>query len=298
MDQNTQRTIPSSEKGEARLIGSPFYHADFLSLDLSPKKKALLPLQQLGAFLDEQGILQLSPVAEYAFYPGLSPHSAFWEDYAAMVRQGFPEGLSAEFSDSYARRLIHQFRMYIDRCNLSYVRRTYGAGSTSDLAALMAYEGDLKRQGLPGLYFDEPSRYHNKLYGTEVYRQQINDKIETANRHGEFIVNLKTGRFVSQWEVFFRGEDGLFHLPEFPTVEEQRQILDSESFNYATGRQHYLFDVLPARADLRFSLDYPCKQQLKAGTDWSDIPKPRYREQLGMAAYAKLRQAFTDQIPE
>lgn len=52
--------------------------------------------------------------------------------------------------------------------------------------------------GKESLYFGEPSRYHNKLHLAEVFFRQVNDKIETADRHSEFIVDTDTGMFVSQ----------------------------------------------------------------------------------------------------
>jgi hypothetical protein len=270
----------------------------------------------MDGYIDENGMLQLpGALADessrgesgddaaagaanlYRFNSEMAPDGRFLGVYAQTVVKGFPHGLSLELAKDPAKntdsaklsdpeelaeamRMVHQFRMYIDRQNLAWVRAHYKASPT-DLARLLAYDKDLQTAGNQGLYFGEPSRYHNKLHLAEVFFRQINDKIETGDRHSEFIVDTDTGMFVSQWDVLEISADRLrVQLPA--DIERdaaaQRQLLNSESFNYATGPKHILFDVLPASAQASKSLDFDLKQQLKSGADWREVERSEYTE--------------------
>ena len=281
----------------ARQIGSELYTAAFEACALPDAEKALLPIRQMGGYLDENGILQLPGAFSggktaapqsggqdlYTFDPELAPDGRFLEVYADTVVRGYPLGLSLELAGKHAgtadaMRMVHQFRMYLDRQNLRWVRAHYPDEPT-DLARLLAYDKDLQAAGKKGLYFGEPSRYHNKLHLAEVFFRQVNDKIETHDRHSEFIVDTDTGAFVSQWDVL-QIQDRTVVLP--PDIARdaaaQRRLLNSESFNYATGPKHFLFDVLPAAAEAKKSLDYALKQQLKSGADWREVERSEYTE--------------------
>ena len=280
----------------ARRVGSDLYTAMFEACALPAAEKALLPIYQMDGYIDENGMLQL-PGALYRFDSGMAPDGRFLGIYAQTVVKGFPHGLSLELAKDPAKntdsaklsdreeladamRMVHQFRMYIDRQNLAWVRANYPDAPT-DLARLLAYDKDLQTAGNQGLYFGEPSRYHNKLHLAEVFFRQINDKIETGDRHSEFIVDTDTGMFVSQWDVLEISADRLrVQLPA--DIERdaaaQRQLLNSESFNYATGPKHILFDVLPASAQASKSLDFDLKQQLKSGADWREVERSEYTE--------------------
>ena len=64
----------------AHLVGSDVYTYMFESSELKAKKKALLVIEQMGGYLDENGMLQLKDGDE--FYLSMEPHSVFLEDYA------------------------------------------------------------------------------------------------------------------------------------------------------------------------------------------------------------------------
>ncbi|MCR5134968.1 MAG: DUF3114 domain-containing protein [Clostridiales bacterium] len=292
---------------EVRRVGSALYTDMFAACGLPDAEKALLPIMQMGGSLDEDNILQLpgalldngmkGPEILSRFDPELAPDGRFLDVYSAAVVRGYPQGLSlglaakakgctdsAKLGDTEdlatAMRMVHQFRMYIDRQNLRWVRAHYPDAPT-DLARLLAYDNDLQAAGSKGLYFGEPSRYHNKLHLAEVFFRQINDKIETGDRHSEFIVDTDTGMFVSQWDVLrIKGPQPRVVLPADigRDAAAQRRLLNSESFNYATGPKHLLFDVLPAAAEADKSLDYTLKQQLKSGADWREVERSEYTE--------------------
>lgn len=301
---------------EARLVGSALYTAMFEASTKDAAEKALLPVRQMGGYIDEDGILQLpgaladafpgsEPPYAYRFDPDLAPDGRFLDLYAESVTAGYPKGLSLAFAAKAAAkeagagqhapaqertdtaeafRMIHQFRMYIDRQNLQWVRAHY-PDEPNDLARLLAYDKDLQSAGKTGLYFGEPSRYHNKLHLAEVFFRQVNDKIETDDRHSEFIVDTDTGAFVSQWDILKvcppAGDNGpVISLPADirRDAKAQRQLLNSESFNYAVGPKHVLYDVLPASAEAGKSLDYHIKQQLKSSADWREVERSDYTE--------------------
>ena len=51
------------------------------------------------------------------------------------------------------------------------------------------------------LYYGEPSRHHNKIQKDSTFDGQKYDKILTPNRLSEFIINVETGEFVTEWDV-------------------------------------------------------------------------------------------------
>lgn len=227
----------------ARQIGSDVYTYMFEESKIEPKKKAMLVLRQMGAYLDKNGMLQMGDGDRFA--PDLTPHSAFFEDYAACVRKAYQK--SEQKYKTLDNQMIHQFRMYIDRHNIAYVRKYY-KGPT-DYAKLQAYAKQFEMK----LYYGEPSRHHNKIERGSHFGGQKYDKILTPNRLSEFIVDVETGAFVTQWDVLKVQKDGTIasgpdgYLKE--EVKAQCVIVDTESFNYAPAdymKAHEALDVLPA----------------------------------------------------
>ena len=125
--------------------------------------------------------------------------------------------------------MIHQFRMYIDKHNIEYVRN-YFKGPT-DYAKLQAYAKNFEMK----LYYGEPSRHHNKIGRGEHFRKLKYDKVLTPNRLSEFIINVETGTFVTQWDVLEIRKDGTVASgPDgYLKRESEKQcvIVDTESFN-------------------------------------------------------------------
>lgn len=260
----------------AREIGSDVYTYMFETSRLAPKKKAQLVLRQMGAYLDKNGMLQLG--AGDRFAADLTPHAAFLEDYAACVREAYQKKKDYRTLDD---QMIHQFRMYIDRQNIEYVRKHF-KGAT-DYAKLKAYAEYFEMK----LYYGEPSRHHNKILRGEKFQKQKYDKILTSNRLSEFIINVETGSFVTQWDVLEIREDGTIASgPEGylkKKGEKQSFIVDTESFNYAPAdyvKAHNALDVLPATPPgLRKNTPY-LENQLKSTLKelWESPGKIVYRE--------------------
>ena len=137
------------------------------------------------------------------------------------------------------------------------------------------------------LYYGEPSRHHNKILRGEKFQKQKYDKILTSNRLSEFIINVETGSFVTQWDVLEIREDGTIASgPEGylkKKGDKQSFILDTESFNYAPAdyvKAHNALDVLPATPPgLRKNTPY-LENQLKSTLKelWESPGKIVYRE--------------------
>lgn len=227
----------------AHQIGSDVYTYMFKESEMEPKKKALLVLRQMGGYIDENGMLQLGMGDRFA--PEMTPHSEFLEDYAECVQEAYKKiGNRYKQLDN---KMIHQFRMYIDKHNVEYIRKYY-KGPT-DYERLKAYA---KNFGIK-LYYGEPSRHHNKIQKKTRFKSQRYDKILTPNRLSEFIIDVETGDFVTEWDVLGKEknkavESEAENYAEIGKKAEQK-IVDTESFNYAPAdhvEAHNCLDVLPA----------------------------------------------------
>lgn len=259
----------------AHLIGSDVYTYMFESSQLKPKKKALLVIEQMGGYLDKNGMLQLSGGDE--FYVGMEPHSVFLEDYAQCVRDAYKK------KNKTFKRLddpmIHQFRMYIDKHNIEYVRNNF-EGKT-DYEKLRNYAKEFEFS----LYYGEPSRHHNKMLKEGTFDGQKHDKILTPNRLAEFIVDVETGEFVTEWDVLKKDEEEAVLSRESAYKKaresERKKVVDTESFNYAPAdyvEAHQMLDVLPASPskEKKFYLENNFKKVLKKV--WKSPEKKVYQE--------------------
>ena len=79
------------------------------------------------------------------------------------------------------------------------------------------------------------------------------DKILTPNRLSEFIINVETGEFVTEWDVL-KTKDTQTVMSKGSSYKKekesfQKKVVDTESFNYAPAdyvEAHRMLDVLPA----------------------------------------------------
>lgn len=261
----------------ARQVGSDVYTYMFEASEMEPQKKVLLVLRQMGAYLDQNGMLQLGEGDEFA--PDMTPHSAFLEDYASCVRETYKK--SERKYRTLDDCMIHQFRMYIDRHNISYIRKHF-KGAT-DYAKLLSYADYFEMK----LYYGEPSRHHNKVRKGEHFEQQKYDKILTPNRLSEFIVDVETGTFVTQWDVLEIKKDGTIASgPEGylkRAGKEQSVIVDTESFNYAPAdyvEAHHALDVAPATPSGKVKQSPYLENQLKSmlKEEWESPRRFLYKE--------------------
>lgn len=267
---------------EVHKVGSDVYTYMFEVSGLKAKEKALLVISQMGGYIDGNEMLQLA--GEYQFDSEMPPHAEFLEAYAACVRTAWQKKSGAyKILDD---QKIHQFRMYIDRQNIAYVR-THFEGKT-DYEKLKNYA----KQYEFSLYYGEPSRHHNKILRKGRFEVQEYDKVLTPNRLSEFIINVQTGAFITEWDILKVDEvTGIVSSTEaYPNQKaaEGKTIVDTESFNYAPANHeeaHQCLDVLPAspgkKKESTIYLENKVKKTMKKV--WKSPEKYQYRERYRSA---------------
>lgn len=229
---------------DVQKVGSQTYTILFNASKSSEQVKIERVLQHLQAKIDDRGLLQL--MAQQRLDVEIPPHSFFWESFAKSVRKAYPKGLLPKNNPAIPQdrlKMIHQFRMYIDRQNLGYIRSHYSGAS--DLEKLLAYGKEHR------LSYHSTSRLHNRYSERYPFKGQENDKVTTKNGLSEFIINATTGKFVTQWDVFQEeeGQIGIFREDYHPKSLAGKAIVETESFNYSNQKEaHQLFDVRPAKA--------------------------------------------------
>lgn len=233
-------------------------------------------IRGMGGFIDENGMLQLGK--GFCVGERIPPHGKIFQDFAEYVQNAYGETGLRELSEAEGR-MIHQFRMYIDRHNIAYIRKFFKRNGMTDEEALMTYvQTDIGGGGLGGRkLLKEPARLHNKYPIRSSYREyqrgRENKKRLTPDFHSEFIID-RNGNFVSQWNVLEEDEHGriisdieyyrdkYLRQGEDAWEEAQRQIMDTESFNYASknDKVHQRLDIQPPGF-----LDYDLRRQIAEG---------------------------------
>ena len=137
------------------------------------------------------------------------------------------------------------FRYYLDRQAIYYIRSHY-EGAT-DYEKLLAYgkENNIEFDYTTG------SNYHNRFEKSDGFKHPYNMKVQVPKgnsskgkdlnnaRMVEFIVNMDTGEFDSQWDAYDKHKlaDGRYDSdPSVYSNEELREIANTESFNYGPSK--------------------------------------------------------------
>ncbi|WHQ79986.1 DUF3114 domain-containing protein [Ligilactobacillus animalis] len=230
---------------EIHEVGTPLYTKMLQRSWLPARLKIQLVLNHLGTYVDEHNFLQLAPTAKYHIWADLAPLAEFNVLFRTLVLQLYGKApknsrpLVQENSD-FTRRL-NLFRGYIDRQAISYLRQTYPV-LPNDFWRLAVYA---KQCGVE-LDFETGANYHNRHLAEQSDFVPENMKVQLAKnssygyfsrfndaRMVEFIINVDTLEFVSQWNVIKQEKTGKFCSdPEKYTVSELRALADTESFNY------------------------------------------------------------------
>ena len=137
------------------------------------------------------------------------------------------------------------FRYYLDRQAIYYIRNHY-EGAT-DYEKLLAYgkENNIEFDYTTG------SNYHNRFTPKDGFKRPYNMKVQVPQgnsakgkdlnnaRMVEFIVNLDTGEFDSQWDAYDKHKlaNGRYNsdLSAY-SDDEFREIANTESFNYGPSK--------------------------------------------------------------
>lgn len=230
---------------EIHEVGTPLYTKMLQRSWLPARLKIQLVLNHLGTYVDEHNFLQLARTAKYHIWADLAPLAEFNVLFRTLVLQLYGKApknsrpLVQENSD-FTRRL-NLFRGYIDRQAISYLRQTYPV-LPNDFWRLAVYA---KQCGVE-LDFETGANYHNRHLAEQSDFVPENMKVQLAKnssygyfsrfndaRMVEFIINVDTLGFVSQWNVIKQEKTGKFCSdPEKYTVSELRALADTESFNY------------------------------------------------------------------
>ena len=137
------------------------------------------------------------------------------------------------------------FRYYLDRQAIYYIRNHYEGAN--DYEKLLAYgkENNIEFDYTTG------ANFHNRFKESEGFQRPYNMKVQVPQgnsakgkdlnnaRMVEFIVNIDTGEFDSQWDAYDKHKlaDGSYNsdLSAY-SDDEFREIANTESFNYGPSK--------------------------------------------------------------
>ena len=250
---------------ETKEIGSDIYTEMYAASKLDSKAKVELVLKQLGAETDDNQFMHLTSKT-HKISENLPPHGDFNMYFRRDVVKAFGDKHLNSLSgkkltdkerkeelkkisqkEIALRQQVHFFRYYLDRQAIYYIRSHY-EGAT-DYEKLLAYgkENNIEFDYTTG------ANFHNRFKESEGFQRPYNMKVQVPQgnsakgkdlnnaRMVEFIVNLDTGEFDSQWDAYDKHKlaNGRYDSdPGKYSNEELREIANTESFNYgpSTGQ--------------------------------------------------------------
>ena len=232
---------------QTKEVGSDVYTGMYVASKMSSREKLELVLKHLGAEVDEHNFMHLTS-ATHKFSDKMPPHGDFLMYFRKDVILTFKDKSLKEDKSGLGQQ-IHLFRYYLDRQAIYYIRNNYEGAS--DYEKLLAYGEE------QGLTFDYTTgaNYHNRYdKDTDVFRRPYNMKVQVPQentfdqendfnnaRMVEFIVNLETGEFETQWDAYDKHKlpNGRYDSnPEHYTYDELHEIANTESFNYGPSKGH------------------------------------------------------------
>lgn len=230
---------------ETKEIGSDIYTEMYAASKLDSKAKVELVLKQLGAETDKKQFMHLTSKT-HKISENLPPHGDFNMYFRRDVVKAFGDK-HLNYKKDLLRQQVHFFRYYLDRQAIYYIRNHYEGAN--DYEKLLAYgkENNIEFDYTTG------SNYHNRFNPKEGFKRPYNMKVQVPQgnsakgkdlnnaRMVEFIVNIDTGEFESQWDAYDNHKlaDGRYDSnPGKYSNEELREIANTESFNYgpSTGK--------------------------------------------------------------
>ena len=230
---------------ETKEIGSDIYTEMYASSKLDSKAKVKLVLKQLGAETDKKQFMHLTSQT-HKISENLAPHGDFNMYFRRDVVKAFGEK-NLNYQKDPLRQQVHFFRYYLDRQAIYYIRSHYEGAN--DYEKLLAYgkENNIEFDYTTG------ANYHNRFQQKDGFKRPYNMKVQVPQgnsaegkdlnnaRMVEFIVNLDTGEFESQWDAYDKHKlpNGRYDSnPDNYSKDELREIANTESFNYgpSTGQ--------------------------------------------------------------
>ena len=228
---------------ETKEIGSDIYTEMYAASKLDSKAKIELVLKQLGAETDGNQFMHLTSKT-HKISENLAPHGDFNMYFRRDVVKAFGDK-HLNYKKDLLRQQVHFFRYYLDRQAIYYIRNHY-EGAT-DYEKLLAYgkENNIEFDYTTG------SNYHNRFNPKDGFNRPYNMKVQVPQgnsakgkdlnnaRMVEFIVNIDTGEFDSQWDAYDKHKlaDGSYNsdLSAY-SDDEFREIANTESFNYGPSK--------------------------------------------------------------
>ena len=228
---------------ETKEIGSDIYTEMYASSKLDSKAKVKLVLKQLGAEKDDYDFIHLTSKT-HKISENLPPHGDFNMYFRRdVVKASGDKHLN--YKEDLLRKQVHFFRYYLDRQAIYYIRSHYEGAN--DYEKLLAYgkENNIEFDYTTG------SNYHNRFTPKDGFKRPYNMKVQVPKgnsakgkdlnnaRMVEFIVNLDTGEFESQWDAYDKHKlaDGSYDSnPDNYFKDELREIANTESFNYGPSK--------------------------------------------------------------
>lgn len=230
---------------ETKEIGSDIYTEMYASSKLDSKAKVELVLKQLGAETDKKQFMHLTSKT-HKISENLPPHGDFNMYFRRDVVKAFGNK-NLNYQKDTLRQQVHFFRYYLDRQAIYYIRSHYEGAN--DYEKLLAYgkENNIEFDYTTG------ANFHNRFDPKAGFKRPYNMKVQVPQgntaggedlnnaRMVEFIVNIDTGEFESQWDAYdnHKLQDGSYDSnPGKYSNEELREIANTESFNYgpSTGQ--------------------------------------------------------------
>ena len=228
---------------ETKEIGSDIYTEMYAASKLDSKAKIELVLKQLGAETDGNQFMHLTSKT-HKISENLAPHGDFNMYFRRDVVKAFGDK-HLNYKKDLLRQQVHFFRYYLDRQAIYYIRN-HDEGAT-DYEKLLAYgkENNIEFDYTTG------SNYHNRFNPKDGFKRPYNMKVQVPQgnsakgkdlnnaRMVEFIVNIDTGEFDSQWDAYDKHKlaDGSYNsdLSAY-SDDEFREIANTESFNYGPSK--------------------------------------------------------------
>ncbi|KRL05794.1 DUF3114 domain-containing protein [Liquorilactobacillus oeni] len=221
------------------LIGSELYTRMFKAAHFSPLQKLSLILNQLNAKIDVNGFLQIS--GEYRLDPAMPPHAYFLKYFRKLVQRAFLQKSLKDYVQNNGQTAktamkVHLLRSYIDKNNIEFVQQNFIG--KNDFEKLLQYAKQAKIK----LDYSTAANYHNRYLTNNrfFYPQNMKVQVTKSSRMSEFIVDLKDGHFVSEWQVYKYNTDGTVDSdPRHYNLQQSGEIANTESFNYGIPHGRY-----------------------------------------------------------
>lgn len=254
---------------QAHLVGSNLYVEMLQASRLTARQQLTLILDHhLRARVDRNGFLQLTS-HNYQLDPVLSPLSPFYAYFRQLVRDAYPGPLGLR-ADELGHRL-HLFRAYLDRQAITYVRacQSHLPTNARDLDRLCQFACDHHL----ALDFRTAAAYHNRSRGPANFPQNMKVQLRRNSyarrtnpaRMIEFIVNIDTGDFVSEWNVYRSRSDGAVDAdPRHYTTADLYQVANTESFNYGIPHGGYFVWPRDRQSHRQLDIDQPPDSRIRA----------------------------------